>query len=153
MLSPHALLRRPCSVHVSAALPHARRPRAPYKRPSRSYVRWHQPPSDEVAFGFNARSTVNGFSGQCTVVDLSTQPRTLIKCVDVTALVQTPLPSGGGTATFFGNATVNGVPTTYRIDVADVAEPGTGGDTFSIQTSGGYTAAGPLTRGNIQVHR
>jgi hypothetical protein len=106
-----------------------------------------------VAFGFNAQSTGSGFSGHCNVIDPSTQPRIHIKCVDVTALVQSPSLIGGGTATFFGNATVNGVPTTYRIDVADVAEPGAGGDTFSIQTSSGYTAAGPLTRGNIQVHR
>jgi hypothetical protein len=110
-------------------------------------------PPAEVAFGFNAQNTASGFSGHCNVIDPSTQPRTHLKCVDVTALVQTPLLTGGGTATFFGNATVNGVPTTYRIDVADVAEPGTGGDTFSIQTNSGYTAAGPLTRGNIQVHR
>ena len=107
----------------------------------------------EIAFGFNARSTVNGFSGHCTVIDPSRQPETMIECVDVTALVQTPNPGGGGTATFFGNATVNGMPTTYRIDVADVAEPGAGRDTFSIQTDNGYMAGGPLTRGNIQVHR
>jgi hypothetical protein len=46
--------------------------------------------SDEIAFGFNARSTDRGFTGNCNVIDLSTEPKTHIKCVDVTALVQTP---------------------------------------------------------------
>jgi hypothetical protein len=111
------------------------------------------PDFDEIAFGFNARSTDRGFSGNCNVVDLSTEPKTHIKCLDVTTLVQTPAVGGGGTATFFGNASINGVTTTYRIDVADVAEPGAGRDTFSILTTSGYTAGGLLTKGNIQVHR
>ena len=53
--------------------------------------------------------------------------------------------------TFSGNALVNGNPTTYRIDVTDNAEPGTGADTFAIH-AGGYTAGGTLTQGNIQIH-
>jgi Bacterial Ig-like domain (group 1)/Beta-propeller repeat len=109
--------------------------------------------SDEIVFGFNARSTDKGFSGQCNLVDPSTAPKTHIRCLDVTALVQTGAPGGGGTATFFGNATVNGLSTTYRIDVADVAEPGAGRDSFSIVMNSGYTAGGLLTGGNIQVPR
>ncbi len=58
----------------------------------------------------------------------------------------------GTHATFFGNATVNGVAT-YRIDVDDLAEPGAGRDTFKIQTANGYTVGGVLLRGNIQVHK
>jgi hypothetical protein len=103
--------------------------------------------TDKIAFGFNAKSTSTGVKGECTVVDPSTVTNMKIKCVDVTTLVQTATH-----ATFFGNATVDGVATTYRIDVDDVAEPGKGKDTFKIQTSSGYTAGGTLQHGNIQVH-
>jgi hypothetical protein len=34
----------------------------------------------------------------------------------------------------------------------DGGEPGDGIDTFSITTGTGYSAAGPLTSGNVQVH-
>jgi hypothetical protein len=71
----------------------------------------------------------------------------MIKCLDVTSLIQS-----GTHATFFGNATVNNVAVTYRIDVDDLAEPGRGQDTFSIQMSSGYAAGGVLTGGNVQVH-
>lgn len=107
---------------------------------------------ERITFGFNAQSTDKGLKGVCTVIDQATD--TQIKCLDVTALVQTPATAQGGAgATFFGNATINGVATTYRIDVNDAAEPGTGRDTFAIQTTGGYTAGGVLTQGNIQIHR
>lgn len=106
----------------------------------------------DIAFGFNAQSTDKGLMGRCNVIDQATN--TQVKCLDVTALVQTPATvQGGGGATFFGTAEVNGVATTYRIDVTDLAEPGTGKDTFRIQTASGYTAGGVLASGNIQVHR
>jgi len=101
--------------------------------------------TDKIAFGFNAKTTSTGVKGECTVVDPSSN--TMIKCLDATVLVQT-----GSHSTFFGHATVNAVATTYRIDVDDLAEPGAGKDTFSIQTGSGYTAGGVLTAGNIQVH-
>jgi hypothetical protein len=103
--------------------------------------------NDKIAFGFNAKSTSNGLQGNCTVVDPSPATNVKIKCLDVTSLVQT-----GTHATVFGNATVNGTATTYRIDVDDLGEPGAGHDTFKIQTSSGYTAGGTLTNGNIQIH-
>jgi hypothetical protein len=104
-----------------------------------------------VVFGFNARSTLLSASGHCNVVDRTAD--THVKCLDVTAMVVTPTH-----ATIFGNATVNGQPATYRIDVDDVAEPGRFRDTFSILTVGlapgaSYQAAGVLTQGNIQIHR
>jgi hypothetical protein len=80
-------------------------------------------------------------------VDISPTTNVKVKCVDVTTLIVT-----GTHATLFGNATVNGASTTYRIDVDDLAEPGRGADTFRIQTASGYTAGGVLTRGNIQIH-
>jgi hypothetical protein len=103
--------------------------------------------NDKIAFGYNAKSSTNGLQGNCTVVDPSPIANIKIKCLDVTSLVQT-----GTHATFFGNAQVNGVATTYRIDVDDLTEPGAGHDTFKIQTSSGYTAGGTLTNGNIQIH-
>jgi hypothetical protein len=100
--------------------------------------------SNKIAFGFTAKSDNKGVHGECSVVDPSTD--TKMKCTDATTMV------GSGThATFFGDATVNGSPTTYRIDVDDLGEPGSS-DTFKVQTSTGYTAGGTLAGGNIQVH-
>ena len=104
--------------------------------------------SDDVAFGFEAKSTQTGPRGQCTIVDISPTSNVKVRCIDVTTLVVT-----GTHATLFGNATVNGAATTYRLDVDDLAEPGRGADTFRIQTASGYTAGGILTRGNIQIRR
>jgi Beta-propeller repeat len=98
---------------------------------------------NRIAFGFSARSSGSGFQGSCNVVD---QPGAMVRCTDVTALVIT-----GNAATVFGNATVNGVATTYRIDAVDNANPGRGADTFSIQTGSGYSRSGVLSGGNVQV--
>jgi len=72
-----------------------------------------------------------------------------VKCTDVTDVVRS-----GTHATVFGDATVNGTATTYRIDVDDNGEPGAGVDTFKIHTASGYTAGGaaPILKGNVQVH-
>src|SRR5438067_735428 len=100
---------------------------------------------EEISFGFNAKNDQSGLHGECTVIDHASN--TMIKCLDASTMVQTPTH-----ATFFGRATVNGVETTYRIDVDDNGEPGAGRDTFKIQTGSGYIAGGVLTRGDIQVH-
>jgi hypothetical protein len=97
----------------------------------------------KVVFGFNAQNQNGKLKGNCNVIDVTS--RLHIKCLSVTSLV-----ISGTHATFFGEATVNGVATNYRIDVDDVSEPGSG-DTFKIQTDSGYTASGALTAGNIQV--
>jgi hypothetical protein len=99
---------------------------------------------NRIAFGFSARSGDNGIEGSCNVIDQVAD--VMVRCQDVTSFVIT-----GNTATVFGNATVNGVPTTYRIDAVDNADPGRGADTFSIQTASGYSRSGTLTGGNIQV--
>jgi hypothetical protein len=101
--------------------------------------------TDQNAFGFNAKSDATGVKGECTVVDPSANVK--VKCLDATTLVES-----GTHATFFGNATVNGASTTYRIDIDDLGEPGKGKDTFRIQTATGYTTGGVLANGNIQVH-
>ena len=100
----------------------------------------------QIAFGFTAQNTNNGVKGECTVVD-TTGADTKIKCTDATVLVQSATQ-----ATFFGNATINGVATTYRIDVTDNGEPGADHDTFAIHTASGYSASGTIAKGNIQIH-
>ncbi len=104
-------------------------------------------PNHKVAFGFEAKNQSGSPSGTCQLVDQTPNANLLLKCVDVTALVVT-----GTHATLFGNATVNGTATTYRIDVDDLGEPGKGVDTFRIQTTSGYSLSGTLTAGNIQTH-
>jgi hypothetical protein len=98
-----------------------------------------------ITFGLTAKSDKNGVKGTCTVIDRSAN--TTLKCLDATSYAQ-----AGTSATFSGNATVNGTPTTYRIRVADNGEPGAGLDTFTITTMSGYIATGVLTQGNIQIH-
>jgi hypothetical protein len=98
-----------------------------------------------VTFGLTAKSDQNGLKGNCTVIDRATN--TMVKCLDATTYAQT-----GTHAVFRGNATVNGVATTYRIAVDDNGEPGGGQDMFTISTASGYSASGTLSQGNIQVH-
>jgi hypothetical protein len=100
--------------------------------------------TSEVSFGFEAKNGLKLF-GTCSVVDPSLGVH--VKCLDATALVET-----GTHATFFGHGTVDGTPTAYRIDVDDLGEPGAGRDTFELQTATGYTIAGVLARGNVQIH-
>lgn len=101
--------------------------------------------SNDTTFGLTAKSGSNGIKGECTVIDRTAD--TKVKCTDATAFVET-----GNSVTFVGDALVNGITTTYRIDVSDNSEPGAGSDTFAIQTGIGYSASGTLTQGNIQVH-
>lgn len=98
-----------------------------------------------VSFGFNAKSDGSTVKAQCSVSDRSAG--IAIKCLDATSLTQTATH-----ATFVGNARVDGEPTTYRIDVNDAGGPAAGGDTFTIQTTSGFTASGVLAGGNIQIH-
>ena len=97
-----------------------------------------------IAFGFNAKSSEGGFTGNCNVVDRTA--RVQIKCIDVISLVRSE-----NSAMIFGNATLNGAETTYRIDVHDMGEPGAGVDSFTIVTASGYSAGGILKGGNVQV--
>ena len=108
---------------------------------------WITVAGSRVSFGFNAQADAVGGEpkGNCNVIDHPT--KTQIKCRSVDSLVVTPTH-----ATFFGRASVAGAETGYRIDVDDLGEPGLA-DTFKIQTDNGYTAAGTLQGGNIQIHR
>jgi hypothetical protein len=100
--------------------------------------------AEEVSFGLEAKNG-SKLAATCSVVDRALDVH--VKCLDATALVQSPTH-----ATFFGNATVNGIATTYRIDVDDLGQPGAGKDTFQIQTASGYTTGGVLARGDVQIH-
>jgi hypothetical protein len=101
--------------------------------------------SDNIAFGFSAKSTADGPRGECTVVDPALSVH--IKCTNMRDIVRS-----GAQATLFGDASIDGTPTTYRIDIADNNDPGTDADTFRIHLATGYLAGGTLTHGNIQTH-
>lgn len=100
----------------------------------------------DVTFGFTAKNDGKGPKGNCNVNDRAR--RVKVGCTSVTSYGQS-----GNQARFGGSATVNGTPTTYEIVVQDNGEPGAGNDQFSITTAGGYSAGGPLTQGNVQVHK
>ncbi|MDQ6642460.1 MAG: hypothetical protein M3Y66_08200 [Actinomycetota bacterium] len=104
------------------------------------------PPADLATFRYRVRQTVAGPVGDCSVKGGTTAAPVTITCVDVMRYRR-----HGHQVTFSGHATVNGVPTTYRIDVADLAEPGTGHDVFLIKTGTGYLAGGKLDSGNLIV--
>jgi hypothetical protein len=101
-------------------------------------------PLEAVTFGFNADSSLKT-AGRCDVLDHLTG--THVECLDVAFYSQF-----GTQAVWSGHAQVDGSPQTYQIRVADNAEPGAGADRFSIVTTGGYSVAGTLTQGDIQVH-
>ena len=64
------------------------------------------------------------------------------------------LTGAGNCAKILGTATVNGAepPVGFQVDVCDNREPGKDSDTFSIVMGDGYTAAGTLGGGNVQIH-
>jgi hypothetical protein len=68
----------------------------------------------------------------------------------VQSVTYTSLVIVGSTATFGGDCTVNGMPCTFTVNVADNGEPGTN-DTFTISASGGPTEGGTLQGGNILI--
>jgi hypothetical protein len=105
---------------------------------------WNSAQSDRIAFGFNASADDGGAKGTCNVEDPFSN--THVKCLDADVVNQT-----ANSAVIYGDATVNGVATTYRIQVTDNAEPGTT-DVFKITTASGYSAGGTVAKGNIQVH-
>lgn len=99
---------------------------------------------DRVAFGFSARNGDKGARGSCNVVDRAND--VMVECTDVIAFI-----ISDNVVTVYGNALVNGVATSYRIDAADNARRGRGADVFSIQTASGYARVGTLVGGNVRV--
>jgi hypothetical protein len=99
-----------------------------------------------ATFGFEVKQPELGrLQGRCLVNDFTAD--TKIKCLDVTSYGQF-----GNTATWTGNATVNGNPETYRIIVQDNGESNQGVDTFSIKTQS-YEAAGTVEHGDVQLNK
>jgi Tol biopolymer transport system component len=105
---------------------------------------WNAAHSDRVAFGFNAKGDGTTAKGNCNVEDPTAGVH--LKCTDVDVITRT-----GNSARIYGDATVNGTPTTFRIDVTDNGEPGRD-DVFRITTASGYAVGGTLSKGNVQVH-
>jgi hypothetical protein len=95
-----------------------------------------------LSFDFSAKSDKGGLKGTCSV----SLGKTTIKCLDVTAYVQS-----GNTATIYGHATIDGIATLYKITVTDNGRPGTAGDVFRIETASGFSAGGIRTAGNVVV--
>jgi hypothetical protein len=95
-----------------------------------------------LTFDFSAKSDKGTLKETCSV----TLGKTTLKCLDVTAYVQT-----GNTVTIYGHATINGTATLYKITAIDNGRPGTTGDIFRIETSSGFSAGGTLTAGNLEV--
>src|SRR2546428_627865 len=72
--------------------------------------------------------------------------------VDFTTGLITSATFNGKTVTFRGTGTNNNIATSFTITVQDRAEPGAGKDTFAITLGSGYSKAGTLQAGNIQIH-
>jgi len=101
----------------------------------------------KATFGLTAKASAAGTpSGHVTYQDHA-QNRT-VQSTAVTSVVVS-----GTCATVRGTAKVNGSGAFgFEVTVCDNGEPGTGADTFSIDMSDGYTNAGILGGGNVQLH-
>ena len=98
-------------------------------------------------FGLVAKAANSGTSsGNLTYQDHGLQDRT-VKSTAITSVTV-----NGNCAQILGTATVNGSGAFgFQVQVCDNGEPGSN-DTFSINMSDGYVAAGTLRGGNIQIH-
>lgn len=109
---------------------------------------WITGPSGARAnFGVAGGIKNGGFWGHLTYIDHAPSgPK--VKGTGVTSYEVT----GPTSRRISGTAEINGVGGfTYTVDVTDNGEPGRN-DTFSITLSNGYSAAGTLAGGNIQLH-
>ena len=97
---------------------------------------------NSLTFSLLANDTNGMLSGDCIVVDPVAND--VIDCTSVSAVT-----ISGKQATLFGNATLNGTKTTYRIDVT--GNGSLGQDTFKMVTASGYTVSGTVSIGTITV--
>jgi hypothetical protein len=101
---------------------------------------------EHVSFGFEVKQPELGkLQGRCLVNDSAANTR--VKCLNVANYFQV-----GNTATWDGQAEVNGVVEDYQMTVQDNGEPNQAIDTFSIKTDT-YEAAGNVQHGNVQLHK
>ncbi len=92
------------------------------------------------------------FWGHLTYIDHGTNMK--VKGTGVTAYTAPDLKTQPTLRHIEGTAEVNGQSGfTYQVDVSDNGEPGRNNDTFSLRLSDGYSAAGKLEGGNIQLHK
>jgi hypothetical protein len=106
---------------------------------------------DRATFGGNAQSKTGEAQGNQEYQDHGPAQPINVKSIDVQAVVcESPTQ-----ASIFGQASVNGSGAFfYRISVKDVAEPGSGRDTYSILLSNGYASGEQVLQGgNVQIHR
>jgi hypothetical protein len=107
---------------------------------------------DTATFGGNARASATGqASGEQVYQDHGPAQPLTVKSLTVLVLVcEAPRQ-----ASIYGQASINGSGSSfYRINVQDLAEPGTGSDTYSILLQNGYTSGQQtLEGGNVQIRR
>jgi len=102
---------------------------------------------DKGTFGLTAKASNTGSpSGNLSYEDHGANRN--VKSTDITYVVVS-----GNCADIGGTAKVNNAGSFgFQVRVCDNGEPGKDSDTFSITMSDGYTAAGTLGGGNIQIH-
>jgi hypothetical protein len=132
-------------------------PTAPQASASSAFQYQYQPSSvsttgsgsiaGSVSFDFVAKDNMDVTSGSCAINE--PKSKTKIKCLDVTSLDFTDLGNSVTEVVFGGNATINGVATTYTIRVRDAGSPGTS-DSFAIDADG-FHRSGVLTGGNLSI--
>jgi hypothetical protein len=107
---------------------------------------------DQGSFGGNATETTTGTdSGQVEYQDHGPAQPLNVHSLSVRAITCNPTLTS---ASIFGKATIDGSGSHwYRVDVEDLAEPGTGIDTYRIRLDTGYNSGKhKLKGGNIQMH-
>jgi len=105
---------------------------------------------DKATFGGNAQVPASGPQGQEEYQDHGAAADINVHSLTVDTVV---CSADGTSASIFGTATVNGGGSyNYRIDLKDLAEPGTS-DRYRIRLSNGYDSGEQvLEGGNIQIH-
>jgi len=105
---------------------------------------------DKATFGGNAQVPASGPQGQEEYQDHGAATDINVHSLTVDTVV---CSADGTSASIFGTATVNGGGSfNYRIDLKDLAEPGTS-DRYRIRLSNGYDSGEQvLEGGNIQIH-
>ncbi len=103
---------------------------------------------DKATFGGNAKVPASGPQGQQQYQDHGPAANLTVLSISVDAVVCTPT-----SASIFGKATIDGGGSVdYRIDVRDLAEPGTN-DRYRIRLSSGYDSGDQqIIGGNVQIH-
>jgi hypothetical protein len=99
---------------------------------------------DKMKIVAHARNQNGTVSGTCNLIDQTAN--TAYSCTDANVLVENLMTSS---ATIFGDITINGITTTYRMDVSDNSTSNQP-DTFSFVTQSGYSV-GSILDSNAKV--